>query len=398
MSADSGRNYYCSQKFKSIKIDLAAMTTLNCHAAVTYPVDFKWLADNPGQLFNTPQNVAERKMMLLNQRNPGCEQNCWPAEDRGAISPRIYTDGIEKTHTQVVARPENIDINIGADCNLTCSYCCKEYSTAWQRDIATHGNYSIDNLSDRYQLTTKNQILSRLSQPEIKSSERYQLLLNEIKLAAPTLKKLTVTGGEPLLDNHLFSTLLDLNLPSTTVVMIYTGLGVSKSRFSRMVEKLKLIPGLILNVSAESIGDNLEFNRYGNKWVEVQDKLKILKNNGIKVMFHSTLSNLTLMGFSEFYHYFSKNYLIHVSFVCHPSMMSVHVLDPETKLQINDALENLPFSVSSTIIESMQATPTAEEKLQLTQFLTQYLQRRPDLSINIYPESFINWLGIKNVV
>jgi len=394
LDSENKRSYYCSQKFRYLKIDLEAMTTLNCHAAATHSVDFEWLAANPGQLFNNERSVSERKMMLLNQRNSSCEQNCWPAEDRGAISPRIYSNGVEKTHTQVNTQPETIDLTIGTNCNLTCSYCCKEYSSAWRKDIADNGSYDIEDNQSRYNITPKDRVLSKLSQSEIKSSKKYNILLEEIKLAAPTLQTLTITGGEPLLDNHLLSTIKDLDLSAVAVVEIYTGLGVSMSRFIKIVEKLKLIPNLTLKVSAESTGANLEFNRYGNKWNEVIEKLKILKDNGIYVRLCSTLSNLTLMGFADFYQTFSKDYKISVTFVNHPSMMAVHVLDDETKLQIKKSLENFPDSITAPILTSMQSTPTEKEVYQLKQFLTQFIQRRPQLNINIYPKSFVNWIGI----
>jgi hypothetical protein len=69
------RDYYCSMKFKFLKIDLESTTTYNCHAASPHSVDFNWLKNNPGNLFNTNVNVAERQMMLENKRNSSCEQN-----------------------------------------------------------------------------------------------------------------------------------------------------------------------------------------------------------------------------------------------------------------------------------------------------------------------------------
>lgn len=396
-STDS-RSYYCSLKFKALKIDLESKTTLNCHASTSYPVDFKWLSNNPGQLFNNERSVAERHMMLLNQRNPSCEKNCWPAEDRGAISPRMYYSATEKTHTRVISTPEIIDLTIGSDCNLTCSYCCKEYSSAWRRDVINNGDYIDTGEADRYTLTAKDQVLEKLSQPELKKSKNYSILLDEIKFAAPTLKKLIVTGGEPLLDNYLLQTITELNLSPTAEVQIYTGLGVSRSRFIKSVDKLKSISNLTLYVSAESTGKNLEFNRYGNQWLDILEKLDILKNSGIKICLHSTLSNLTLMGFADFYKYFSNDYQIVVSFAHTPMMTAVHVLDSITKKQIRNDLASLPDSITAQILASMQSEPTSEEKMHLKNFLTQFINRRPNLSIDIFPESFVNWIGLDNVV
>ena len=144
----TNRDYYCSMKFKFLKIDLPSKTIYNCHAAAPHRIDFDWLEENPGNLFNTPVNVYEREQMLRNERNKSCEQNCWIAEDAGAVSPRINQNGIEQTHTDPVTDPEIIDLTIGIDCNLTCSYCCKEYSNSWRRDIINNGNYELTNNTD----------------------------------------------------------------------------------------------------------------------------------------------------------------------------------------------------------------------------------------------------------
>ena len=119
----SDRDYYCSKKFTFLKIDLESKTTYNCHAAKPHQIDFEWLQHNPGQLFNTPINLKERQMMLSNQRNDSCEQNCWPAEDRGLPSPRLMQQGQFRSHDQIVVQPRMIDITLNTDCNLTCSYC-----------------------------------------------------------------------------------------------------------------------------------------------------------------------------------------------------------------------------------------------------------------------------------
>jgi hypothetical protein len=129
------RDYYCSMKFRYIKFDLERKTTYTCHAATPHAVNFDWLEKNPGQIFNSPINIEERNQMLRNERNASCEQNCWPAEDEGAVSPRLFQGGVEKTHTDIITMPEIIDLTVGSDCNLMCLYCTKEYSSTWRNDI-----------------------------------------------------------------------------------------------------------------------------------------------------------------------------------------------------------------------------------------------------------------------
>lgn len=391
------RSYYCSMKFKYLKVDLNARTTYNCHAAHPHPVNFVRLEQQPGDLFNTEINVLERQQMLDNYRNSSCEQNCWIAEDHGAISPRIYQRGQEKTHTNINTVPEIIDVTIGADCNLTCSYCCKEYSTAWRRDIVNNGDYVLSNqYSDRYSASTYDRLSLKVSQPEIKTSTKRNALLAEIKLLAPTLKKLTITGGEPLLDNQLVDSIGQYNL-TDTIVEIYTGLGLSNSRFERMLDKLSNVPNLVFVVSAESVRDMLEFNRYGIKWQEFLYKVQLLEHRDIKFRFHATLSSLTLHGFKQFYEQF-KNHEIRITFAYQPTMMAPYVLDAGSKSQLINDVADMPEDIRNKITQSIAAQPTEQQRLDLSAFLTQFVGRRVDINLGVFPKNFLEWLGLEHVV
>lgn len=397
MSNDS-RDYYCSMKFKFLKIDLESNTTYNCHAASPHAVDFSFLDKNPGQLFNIPINVVERQQMLNNQRNSSCEQNCWAAEDRNAISPRLYQGGTKRTHTKVVTTPEIIDLTIGGDCNLTCSYCCKEFSNAWRRDIIKNGDYVITGATDdRFIGNSKDRLLVNQKQSELKQSSNYKKLLGEIEKSLPDLKELVVTGGEPLLDNYLIETLSNFNIPKTTEVSIYTGLGISSTRFEKMLERLKSIPKLKLIISAETTHEFLEFNRYGIKWDEFVHKVEMIKQHQIDYVFQATLSNLTLFGFSKFYKTFGNERTI-VTFAYQPRMMAPNVLDEDSKRQLEEEFKSLPEIVREKIFKSMQAPATEQDRINLREFLQQFVQRRADLNLNIYPEKFLKWLEIDNVV
>jgi len=392
MAVDSNeRNYYCSMKFRYLKIDLESKTTYNCHAAQPHDVNFKWLSDNPGQLFNTPTSVAERNMMLANQRNSSCEQNCWAAEDAGAVSPRMYQGGAAKTHFEIVTQPEIIDLTVGSDCNLTCSYCCKEFSSAWRKDLLDNGKYNIKDSDNRFELTIKDRVLTKVSQAELKSTRHYQTLLNEIKLSVDALKTLTITGGEPFLDNQLIDILSDLSLNDETTVEIYTGLGVNATRFEKILDKLKSIKNLDLIISAECINELHEFNRYGSTWQEFENRIQLLKKHGIKYKFHSTLSNLTIFGFADFFNYFKNNNHT-VTFVYQPDMMSPYVLDPKSKEIITQQIQSLPENIQQPIRQSLTATPTNAQRQNIKTFLKEFVSRRKNLNVNIYPTHFLDWI------
>ena len=391
------REYYCSQKFRFIKIDLESNTMYTCDAAKSHNIDLQWLEKNPGQLFNNEININERRMMLQNRRNSSCEQNCWPAEDRGTLSPRLLRGGNVKTHTEIYTQPEILDLTINGNCNLTCSYCCKEYSSAWRQDIINNGNYKITQADSRYQAETKDYVLNKLSQSTIKRSKHYQLLLNEIRLMSPGLKTLYVTGGEPLLDNQLIDILIDLPLDPLVEFKLFTGLGMSMSRFKLLLGKLETINKKYVNfqlkISAESTDKFFEFNRYGNKWNEFLEKIELLKTQNINFIFHSTLSNLTLFKFVEFYKIFEK-YTFTFDVANQPTMLAPHILDIDSKQMIQQSLTELSPDLAMSVLQMMQATPTEMEKKNLKEFLTEFVSRRPDLDLKIFPTTFLTWLEL----
>jgi MoaA/NifB/PqqE/SkfB family radical SAM enzyme len=386
-------------KFRMMKIDMERKLTYHCDPAAPQNIDFEWLELNSGQLFNNPQVVNERQMMLENTRNSSCEQNCFKAEDVGAISPRILRQGYIKTHSDIIAEPEIIDLTLGSDCNLTCSYCLKEYSSAWRRDLLTNGNYDTVKIDDdRFTINVKDLVINRNSQPVRVNTNHFRLLLNETQILSKSLKTLVITGGEPLLNNSLFD-ILD-KVSDVPDIKIFTGLGVDHKRFSKIVEKLKKYSNIRLSVSAESAEKIYEFNRYGAKWDDFVTKTNILEKSDIKFGFHSTLSNLTIIGLPKFYEIF-KNKISSYDLVYNPDFMAVYVLDDHTKQRIIDNLNTLDISLSDWqhkslskkfIIQSMQAEPTQKQRDNIREFLKEFTRRRPDLDVTIYPKEFLDWM------
>jgi organic radical activating enzyme len=384
------RSYYCSFKFRALKIDIEQKTTYNCDPARPHRVDFDWLEQNSGQLFNTPVNVAERHMMLDNKRNSSCEQNCWPAEDAGAVSPRILRKGYEKTHLEPLTQPEIIDYTIGSDCNLSCSYCGKYYSSAWRRDLLTYGNYTdIVSSDDRFTLTDRDRILDKTNQLNKINTNHAQILLNELVAMSTTLQHLIITGGEPFLNNSLS----DIIKRTSTVpdIKIFTGLGVEFKRFERIIDQLAEYPNIRLAISAEATEKLYEFNRYGMQWTDFQRKIELLEKKNINYIFHSTLSNLSILGFFDFYSQYG-NLIKEFDLVYQPDFMAVYVLDTNTKEQLCEQVSNSTFYGKEDILTSLMSTPTEQQRTNLKNFLVEFTRRRPNLDITIYPKAFLNWI------
>jgi organic radical activating enzyme len=384
--------YYCSNKFTFLKIDLEKGLSYNCHAAMPRPIDFQWLRENPGQIFNSEINCNERRQMLNGIRNASCEQNCYPAEDRNQVSTRMLESTTDIRYTTVHTTPKTLDITLFSDCNLSCSYCCKEYSSTWYQDLSKNGAYVLPGFDDpdRFAINIKDQIARKISQNQKLHLEHVQLLLNEVELLKQGVEKITITGGEPFLNSHLLD-LVD-KVKEVPTVALFSGLGVNFNKFCKTIDALSDYPNVTLYISGENIEAFYEFNRYGSGWDDFVKRVEYVRQSPINFVFKSTLSNLSLLGFADFIK-FAQDDCIIIEFVNHPVFMNVANLDPTNKLSIIDKLHqypNLPWL--EAVVNSVRSNQNTEQhRTLLRQWLHQFSQRR-NINLDFFGRDFLQWL------
>lgn len=348
----------------------------SCCAATAAKIDLTWLKSNPGQLFNTPELLSERRAMLNNEPVASCEDTCWSAERRGLPSRRTIMESGTRTHTDVHASPRVLHINVGSDCNLTCSYCCKQYSTAWLRDVNDNGVYTDE---PRYQITANDRIVLQLGQTAIKASDSYQTILQEVK-RIKTATQIEVTGGEPFLYNGLADLVAGLSAP----VDVFTGLGVNTDRLKRVLDQLPR--ATTFTISAETTDALYEFNRYGNTWDQFRRNLDIIAGR-FEYRFCSVLSNLTVHGFDQFQQEYSTSRDL-INLCNDPEYLSASVLDAESKT----ALSQIQYKYHDQIIKQALAVDSTPKQQQiLKKYLLEFARRR-NLSLAVFPDSFITWI------
>jgi organic radical activating enzyme len=227
-------NFYCSEKFTWLSVDLEKRQTFSCCAARPQQINMNWVKQNPGQLFNTPSLQNERQQMLNNMPVASCEDVCWKLEKNDLLSRRQMLKSDVITHTNIqTTTPEKLNIVLGSTCNLTCSYCCKNYSSAWRRDIVEHGAY-LDH--ERFNLTAMDQILSKISHKEHQDSNAFQTLATELETFS-NVTEIYISGGEPFLYNTLPDLLNKLSERGSRIVC-FTGMGIDSKRFSTQLQKI----------------------------------------------------------------------------------------------------------------------------------------------------------------
>tara|TARA_B100001094_G_scaffold76206_1_gene72623 strand:- start:206 stop:1378 length:1173 start_codon:yes stop_codon:yes gene_type:complete len=386
------KDYYCNQKFYQLKIDAEKRVINSCCRADQENLDTKWLKDNPGEIFNTPNLLQERESMLSNERIIGCESTCWSKEEKGMWSRRLQSENKERI-TTLKNTPKQLDITMSSECNLACSYCCKQFSSTWRKEIETHGDYEgLSEYNDRYTLNNFDRVLKKLSQKKRQQSTVANLINREIDIMADGLDSVQMTGGEPLLD-YRFSDMIQ-KFKNTKSVQVHSGLGVSEKVLKRGLNAMSNTKyQTTLCVSAESVGGNFEFNRQGSVWTTFLKYLDIIKEYDVAVEFMATYGNLTVTDYVKFNTMFSE-YPVTINMVYTPEFMSVYNLDDQTKEQVIDDIRqsSLGNTKNANAIINTIGQPTNQTlKKELQTFLQQFIKRR-GTSIDFMPDSFKSWI------
>lgn len=372
------RDFYCNQKFWWLTVNLERKNISSCCSASPHTIDVQWLEKNPEQIFNTSNLLQERKDMLDGIRVQSCEATCWSAEDRGSVSRRNSMKGEVQTHHSVVTTPEVLNIIVNTDCNMTCVYCCKQYSNSWYRDIQKNGPYLDDT---RYIINNEDRIIEALGQKQIKNSRVVKVITGSISQLS-NLRSITISGGEPFLYNGL----TELTNSFSDPIEVFTGLGVDSKRFASILDKLGNNVSLV--ISGESTEKLYEFVRYGNSYQNFLLNIDSIKQRGIPYRFSITMSNLTIFGYKEFEDRFG-NESNTMQFCNDPDYLSVAVLDPKSV----EILASENYKYNNTLINSaLRIGHSLEQKSKFVIFLKEYARRR-NLSMDIFPRSFIDWIN-----
>jgi organic radical activating enzyme len=388
------KNYHCDRKFDSLKIDIEKKTLYSCWKATGEQIDLNWLEKNTGKIFNTKNLQSERTEMLNNKRVKSCEQTCFSKEDKNIWSPRLQYKGYLKENQLVESYPKTLDVTISGECNMSCSYCCKEYSSTWRNDIIKNGDYvGLSGDPNRYKLSAHDLIISKISQKKRTETKSYKIIKNEILLLMPKVQQLSVSGGEPFLNDRLFDLLeLAKDVPQ---IQIISGLGINAIRFKNSIQKIKKYNNISLRISVDSTGENYEFNRYGNSWKKFLDNLQIIRDNNIDFFFNTTYCNLTILDYVNFYEQFSeirKNFNV----VYDPCFLSPHVLDESTKEHlINQMLKSKVSNLTSTteLIKLLSQRPNEDDRKSFESFVKEFSKRR-NAKLSFLPDSLKRWLKI----
>lgn len=379
--------HYCSTKFTDLQVHVQGRLLYNCCKAYPERINLEWLEANPGKLFHTDTMLEDRKLMLEDKSCVSCHHGCYKYEEQGLSSARLQQD-----NQKFISDPEtplkSLQISLSTDCNLTCMYCGPEWSTSWQKDIEKNGNYELT----EFKLKNDNwaKLWSKIKQKERSNESKFfKLLLKEISLANG-LESITLLGGEPLLNNQL-ETLLEIS--ENKRITIVTGLGVSSNRLANLLKKTTN-KKIKFRVSAEAIGSFFELIRYGISWNDFQERVKMIEDNGNVIEFISTISNISLLDFTNFYETFGKQHTININPMSERPFLMPHVLDDRSKREfIHEIKSRNNVSQFQEISRLVNLDPSETDRSNLGNYLKQFSSRR-SIDISFLPEHFRKWCGL----
>jgi sulfatase maturation enzyme AslB (radical SAM superfamily) len=232
---------FCLAKWHHTTIYLQSGETHSCYHPAPHTIPLDELEHNPSALHNTRQKKNERNEMLIGGEPKGC-QYCWNIEalgddyisDRKERNSTIYTpERFAKIKNDPLGNvnPQYIEISFGNECNFKCGYCHPKASSAYYKEIKTHGRYPVKNHGFGIEGLT---IYEEETNPYVKAWWDWWPEVRK------TLTILRITGGEPLLQQSTWRLLDDLDknpLPNLEL-NINSNFGVKPILIDRLSEKV----------------------------------------------------------------------------------------------------------------------------------------------------------------
>lgn len=232
------------------------------------------------KIIHGPVLTDMRDHMARGEWHTGCSW-CKQLEETTGVSGRTVRRASAETLTAIEQNPVNyfelqhIVVNWSNLCNLTCTYCNPDTSTAWQ---------SIKGIPINH---VKNE------HPDLIELARTQ---------GHTVVGLSLGGGEPLLQKGLLDFLRYL-VPGRVQVMVTTNLSIDITN-NPIYNELRTWPGVQWQISFDNVTkDKFEYVRHGATWETFVANIEIMKQHGQCVVAHPAYSIYCALDLIEYYEF-----------------------------------------------------------------------------------------------
>ena len=274
----------------------------------------------------------ERFAMLQGQQDPSCDY-CWKVENAGGKSLRHHHlenfSGNYADYASNTAQPKLVQVSVGNECNLQCTYCNPKFSSLWEQDVRSQP-YQV--FSDRffYGIDPK--------QPDVMDRNI------EFLRSFENIEQLSVIGGEPLFNKKFFQL---IEVTTAKSLSISTNLAVKQDVLDRFIKQCDKFDSVDMRISIDATGAVAEFTRYGLDYQKFCSNLQYLIAHApkhINISIGSVMSSITIRDFDNFAKFVTP-LLGRVSWqldYCHdPKIQSMATLPDHYKPAILDSISQL---------------------------------------------------------
>jgi pyruvate-formate lyase-activating enzyme len=276
----------------------------------------------------------ERYAMLQGQQDPSCDY-CWTVERNGGTSLRHaqlekFNSDDFKHYQDNKAQPKLVQVSVGNECNLQCTYCNPKFSSQWEHDVRDTP-YTV--FSDRffYAIDSKQ---SNVMDRNIEFLKGFD-----------SIDTLSVIGGEPLFNKKFFEL---INTVIAHRLDLSTNLSVKRDTLSKFLSVCGRFESVNLRVSIDATEQIAEFVRYGLNYKDFCDNLDYMIAHAppnLKITIGSVMSSITVRDIDNFKKkiipMLSDQVRWQIDYCHDPKIQSMHTLPDHYKSSIISAIEEL---------------------------------------------------------
>lgn len=301
---------------------------------------------------------------------PGCK-SCWNAEQTGQLSYRQLSAGKNQNY---------VEIYISNLCNQMCSYCSPKFSSVWENNIQTTGNFV--NVS---QTAKENLAVTSLHTDRDDWIDELKGFLER----GPVSVKLL--GGEPLMQKHNLQKLLDLDADNIVSLNIHTNLNPPSNKFLKWVLNKFSKDKLFFTISLDTIPTYNSVPRAGFDSEKFLKNLDLLKQYDIKFSFLSVISILNIFSIKEYLSWINDHgYNTKFQHINNPDCLDPFYMPAQFKALINHEL--LPDQIQNILTNQPSSSLVDLKLFEQYNYLKQYFQRTNTTITDPKLENYWNWL------
>jgi len=343
---------FCLAKWTQVTTHLGSGITHSCHHVGAHKIPIVELENNPSALHNTLEKKERRKEMLAGERPAECDY-CWRIEDNNEYSDRVQKsleDWSTVDHDKIIAstgdeniNPRYMEVSFSNVCNFKCAYCGPPFSSKWTEEVKAEGPYKLHMTHYNGIKEHEIQIPTREHNPYIEAFWKW------FPEAVKDLKVFRITGGEPLLSKDTWRVIDHLleNPQPDLDFSINTNSCPPDNLWEKFVSKLKeletagAVKSMTVFTSAEAVGKQLAYSRYGLDWNVLTKNVKHLLENTIKteISFMSAVNLYSVPTIKSYIYYLldlmkkfninNKRIRIDFAYVRHPHFLDIKIVTPD---------------------------------------------------------------------